>query len=279
MKSNDNASNICRFTEPPDSSYDDALTVTNLVRENEVYSGGGFAAHAVFKLYIVEGGKGSLTTLQQTYELSRGTVFVTFPAMPFYLTDGGGLKLMYVSFLGTKAYELLSERGVIAAKCVRYGHEDLLGIWQQTLSADNDTALAAEGLLYITLAHIGEGDKIKVTFDSNELANNIQRVIDDNYCDHALTLSFIAKKLNYNEKYVSTVFKKAFGTTIQNYIANLRLNNALKLISSGVTSIKDIAAFSGYSDPLYFSKAFKKYCHISPSESIKREARLKKNGK
>ena len=276
MKTQNNTDNICRFADLPEKRYDEALTMINFVKETDFNNVNAFTAHAVFKLYIICKGRGRITTLQQTCELSRGTVFVTFPATPFYLTDDGGLELMYVSFLGAGAYELLSDRGITSSKCVHRCREDLIAVWEQTISVKNDTALAAEGLLYLTLAGIDASDGKSVGNGANELADAVRRIIDDNYCDRSLSLSFISRKLNYNEKYISTVFKKAFGTNIQNYIANLRMNNALKLINSGITSVKDIAAFSGYGDPLYFSKAFKKMTDASPSEAIKREATLKK---
>ena len=52
--------------------------------------------------------------------------------------------------------------------------------------------------------------------------------------------------------------------------------NATNLIVSGFTSVKEISQLSGFSDPLYFSKAFKKNNGISPSEYIIQERKKHK---
>ena len=47
------------------------------------------------------------------------------------------------------------------------------------------------------------------------------------------------------------------------------------MMNAGFTSIKEIASFSGFSDPLYFSKVFKKHYGMSPGEYMEKE--IKKN--
>ena len=50
----------------------------------------------------------------------------------------------------------------------------------------------------------------------------------------------------------------------------MRLKYAVALFDSGVDSIKNVAALSGFSDPLYFSSVFKKSIGISPKEYTKK---------
>ena len=50
------------------------------------------------------------------------------------------------------------------------------------------------------------------------------------------------------------------------YLTEVRLRNARELLKDSGLSIKEICAESGYSDPNYFSRIFKKYEGVTPSE-------------
>ena len=78
----------------------------------------------------------------------------------------------------------------------------------------------------------------------------------------------------YNKKYLSDLFKARFNIPFNTYLTQLRIENAAKLIGAGFTSIKEIAQLSGFSDPLYFSKVFKKKYGISPGEYISSQKNL-----
>ncbi len=71
-----------------------------------------------------------------------------------------------------------------------------------------------------------------------------------------------------SKSYISHMFKKQSGTSVSNYIAQLRLEKAKKLLQSGRFTVKAAAEAVGYSEPYYFSNSFKKYYNISPSSII-----------
>lgn len=62
------------------------------------------------------------------------------------------------------------------------------------------------------------------------------------------------------------VFKKLIGTTPHEYIIGLRLQKAIELLKNTDWTIGKVSSAIGYSDSLYFSRLFKKYYHVSPSE-------------
>ncbi len=63
-----------------------------------------------------------------------------------------------------------------------------------------------------------------------------------------------------------TAFKREFGITINDYITNLRLTEAVRMLRAGEKSIGEIAAATGFSDQSYFSKVFSARYGCSPSE-------------
>ncbi|MGL4345634.1 MAG: response regulator transcription factor [Cellulosilyticaceae bacterium] len=103
---------------------------------------------------------------------------------------------------------------------------------------------------------------------SNEsmVANKLIALIHDHYQDSNLTIADLATKLEHNASYLSTVFKKATGISIIQYLTDYRLEKSKVLLLEQKHKISDVATLVGYSDIFYFSKRFKKQYGISPKE-------------
>ena len=72
-----------------------------------------------------------------------------------------------------------------------------------------------------------------------------------------------------SDAYFRRIFKSVFSVTPQEYVLRQRLTQARFLIESGeYDAIRTVAEAVGYSDPLYFSKAFKKHYGFSPSAVV-----------
>ena len=61
-------------------------------------------------------------------------------------------------------------------------------------------------------------------------------------------------------------FKQTTNTSPMQYILNLRINNAVRLLENTDYNITEIGAIVGYDNPLYFSRIFKKQKGVSPSD-------------
>ncbi len=76
----------------------------------------------------------------------------------------------------------------------------------------------------------------------------------------------IADALGVNRSYLSRLFKEATGSTIQDYLLRYRMNEATKLLTNPDNSVSYVAFAVGYNDAFTFSKAYKRYTGISPSQ-------------
>lgn len=88
--------------------------------------------------------------------------------------------------------------------------------------------------------------------------------IEDNL-QYPMTLSQLADRAGFNEKYFCRIFKEFTGHTPIDYVNLLRVDNAARLLIYQKLSVTEAAISSGFSDMSYFSKIFKKYKGMTPS--------------
>ncbi len=81
-----------------------------------------------------------------------------------------------------------------------------------------------------------------------------------------LNLDDISKELHISPQYLSRLYKNETGENFIDRLTLVRIENAKKLMKENKYSIKEICYMSGYSDPNYFSKLFKKHVGISPTD-------------
>lgn len=104
------------------------------------------------------------------------------------------------------------------------------------------------------------------------VAEKVRDYLKTSYRDKSTSIEDIAVKLNFSRSYIYTLFKKKYGVSPQDYLVNLRINNAKELLlNEKKLPISDVAFAVGYDDALYFSKLFHKKVGVSPKEFKKQE--------
>lgn len=87
-----------------------------------------------------------------------------------------------------------------------------------------------------------------------------------NFTDPELDLSVVAKHVNINPSYLSTLFRQETGQCFIEFLTLLRINRAKELLRTTQLRTSDIAFEVGYADQNYFSKLFKKCTGMSTRE-------------
>lgn len=93
----------------------------------------------------------------------------------------------------------------------------------------------------------------------------VQQYLNKHY-NKNISLERLAAMFFTSVSSLSREFKKVTGYTINNYIILSRLQKAKNLLSSTTIDINDIANEIGYDNPSHFSRIFKKYNNISPTD-------------
>lgn len=87
---------------------------------------------------------------------------------------------------------------------------------------------------------------------------------------HNLKIENLSKICGISGTYFRKIFQLKYGVSPQKYILSKRISHAKALIDNGdFESISEVANQVGFSDPLYFSRMFKKAYGVSPSQYAK----------
>ncbi|MFC6453311.1 response regulator transcription factor [Paenibacillus vulneris] len=81
-----------------------------------------------------------------------------------------------------------------------------------------------------------------------------------------ITLTKAAALVHLNPSYLSQLFKQQLNRNFIDYVAEMRMEEAKRLLSATSLRISEIADRVGYSDVAYFSNTFKKWNGCTPSE-------------
>ena len=101
---------------------------------------------------------------------------------------------------------------------------------------------------------------------NEDLVSEIADFLTLNY-NKPLSNQTLSQKFGLVPSYISTLFKNEMGISPGEYILTIRMNHAKDhLINNKNLMTREVAQMVGYSDPLYFSRVFKKYFGKTPSQ-------------
>ncbi len=123
-------------------------------------------------------------------------------------------------------------------------------------------------LIYLIRNEMKGNDNVKFVMNSVELENNLVQdlilTLKSNL-DVKISLDNISKQAHYSKTFLNAIFKKNTGFTIMQYYNILKIEEAKKLLRENV-SPTTISNQLNFDSPTYFTKVFKKYTDMTPSE-------------
>lgn len=118
-----------------------------------------------------------------------------------------------------------------------------------------------------------------ITTDQMQIADisvrEAKKYIEQNYAE-PLTLDDLASRYQLNSTYFSNKFKNINGIGFKEYLNNIRIIHAERLLLETTKSITQIALECGYESSNYFGDVFRKINKVSPSQFRKLKGFVKK---
>ncbi|WP_080835211.1 response regulator [Cohnella massiliensis] len=105
--------------------------------------------------------------------------------------------------------------------------------------------------------------------DPSAVIAKIQAFIQE-HLDRDLSRDDIAQSVYRNPAYLSRMFRKETGMSLTDYIVQMKMERAKRLLTETNDKISNIAEGLGYGHFSYFAKLFKKTCGVTPQEYRKK---------
>ena len=94
---------------------------------------------------------------------------------------------------------------------------------------------------------------------------DICKYIENNYFDTELNLNSVSSYFSLSPSYLSKKFKDKYGKSVNDYIYEVRIGHAKKLLSDAHLKVSEVAQMTGFLDSSAFIRVFKKYVGTTPS--------------
>ncbi len=244
--------------------------------------------HNFYELEFIIDGVGIYEINNVSYEARRGSVFLTTPAdyHTYSLNDGETLEYYCVQFRQSHINE------EVASRLYSYT-EPIAELFDEDECekriADFDRLLSAfktKGAMYeLKVKNMIENICIDIIADMErkkrtpELSQTVKRAIVyvKNHYREPITLDKTAKRVGLSSAYFSHSFAEDVGMGFSTYVRHVRLTAAANLLKSTGLTVKEICYKTGFTDPNYFSGAFKSEFGVSPRHYRESAMEARKN--
>jgi AraC-like DNA-binding protein len=176
----------------------------------------------------------------------------------------------WVHFYGNYAVSFIKELNIEMNKVYSGGKHVLLdnlfeNIYNETIHPDPEPTIIRNHLqnLLIELSR-RSGINIKNSILPEAVAK-IKKILDK-HPEKRYSLKFLAKTAGISVPHLSMIFKKHLNISPIDYHIGIRLQRAKYYLLNVNYNISDIATLLGYQDIYAFSKQFKKYYGVAPSQ-------------
>lgn len=233
--------------------------------------------HSYWELTYVDKGE-LLTTIDGvSYHLKQGDLIFYAP-MQFhtqstfekisssYLTINFKMNFNHADLLCNKIFSLKRDSYFIVTRLIEELSNDNL--------YSNDLSLCYLKELIIQMLRLDNSHfhskpttHMQQTYE-NELLNDILLYIDNNIYEK-ISVSTLCDHFCISTSMLHSLFRKNMNNTAKNYINELKLSKSKELIRNSTHTLSEISEMLGFSSIHYFSKKFKSYFNISPTEYSK----------
>jgi AraC-like DNA-binding protein len=98
-----------------------------------------------------------------------------------------------------------------------------------------------------------------------DMVHGVKEYLSNNFLqDHSLNC--LSKHFGTNTNKLMTLFKKTFGKSVFEFISELKMELAHRMLQDEGKQVVEVARVTGYKNPNHFSTAFKRRFGVSPSQ-------------
>lgn len=211
------------------------------------------------RVYYLTGGRTTYSDIEQTRLLDIGRLYVFPSHIPYSITHDEKNPLCCLWY----HFDLFPAS---VDKLIELKPEGSLSLLLEALILEM-TGNRAHSAYYTNLVQALESYILEHgTFSSPAPALlEILRAIRASYTDHSFSVDHLSATFGYSTEHFIRSFKRSMNITPYQYVTNLRMAEAVRLLMDGI-SVGKIAEAVGYSESKVFARAFTERYGISPSK-------------
>ena len=136
------------------------------------------------------------------------------------------------------------------------------------LTIDNliDNVRRLKGKFTGALKQDDKVEKVEVKGYDEELMERIMKVVNENLSDSDFNVEKMCDEVGVSRTQLHRKLKEMTGVPTSEFLRNIRLNEAARLIREHKINITQVSYMVGFANNSHFSTAFKKYFGMSPTE-------------
>lgn len=238
--------------------------------------GKGISEHIL--IYCVHG-NGMIRMQGQTFVLESGSSFVIPAGEPhvYHASEDQPWSIYWIHFGGARSHVFSRFFGkIIPLKaCTTSRIDERINLFNEILTAlemgftreNIEFANLSLGRLLASFFYL-DTFRASKGHQSNNPVDQAIFFMQGNL-NRCLRIHDIAQQVHLSESHLSRIFKHKTGSSPIDYFINLKMQEAIRLLSNQSMRIKEVAFSLGYDDPFYFSRQFKKHIGVSPGAFVK----------
>ena len=247
-------------------------------------------------LYVLDGSRKIVFENGKEYTLNQSSIALIQPGVMYKTLSDSPKKQSKIVVIASQLFveELCRTFSREMFSCFDYGIINMdtktkesvvrnLTLLRESFSSDNyfsdNHKIYFANIVHALSKYMKKNDKEENDIRKNvDVVYEVKKYIGVNY-SQKLSLSELAKMFSVSEGHLSRTFKKKTGKTVSQYIMEVRLTSARRLLESSSMSVRDIAENVGFSSLNHFDKMFKKDHGFTPSEYMKDHIAKKEKNK
>ena len=236
-----------------------------------------------FEIVYISSGDIRAELYGETFLVKEGSIFVLFRDLPIKLTSVDGKPQAHCTVQAEFDYDftLLKEpdaqSGGILLPFVTAPCSETERVKAELFSITSDVGVSREENSFsASLRFLGIMQKLdriarrqarSNVSSSSLISYRVKNFIAKNI-QHPITLATLSDELRKSPNYINSAFKTANGITVNQYIANVRVNRIAELMQVHGLSFKAACENTAINDLSYGYRLFKKHTGITPGEFL-----------
>ena len=209
--------------------------------------------HNCYEIIYFAVGRGRVFIKGKSYQVSTGSYCIIPPYAEHVEELEGYSEIFFIGFEFNSPSYKIKEGNYYIDTIAKHSYFN--DIFDEFKKQQTEFATAAEYLLrlmLLTLLRNANTNNIKCK-DLNYIKEYIEQ-----YADQKISFKELAALSGYSYDYFRRIFKQNFGSSPQDYLINIRLENAKNLLKSTQLSCTEIAYNCGFSNSAQMTSMFKR---------------------